>query len=153
MTELWVTVETLDGWLNEAASTYVTCTVSGLKKATEHTKFHTPINENESCAEWNYRGEISLPSIYDSLFFEVYKDGGLVANDTLIGKAYLDAAQFYPNGFRGQIALFGGSKKGATLSIRVQPRSFLDEVRRELWRQVCGVSPYQREYGEPDDDP
>jgi hypothetical protein len=103
-----------DGILAGKSDPYVIVEVQGH----ENKKFQTQVINNDLNPVWNETGEISGFMDGDILQFTVMDKDTWPKPDQLLGKAYLTASDFYPNGLQADLAL-EESKTSATLAVMV----------------------------------
>jgi len=103
-----------DGVLAGKSDPYVIVEVPGQQSM----KFQTNVISNELNPVWNFVDEIAGFMDGDLLRFTVMDKDTFPKPDDFLGKAELQAQDFYPNGFHGKLTL-AESKTQATLSVMI----------------------------------
>jgi len=102
---------------------FCTCGLSSGKEF-----FRTKAVEATINPEWNFQGDVSQLGPTDSLIFTI-KDSS--ADDTLLGKGTLEASQFNPMGFDGDLILaFSGRGRKSAVMAKIKLRVTLCASRR-----------------------
>jgi len=103
-----------DGVLAGKSDPYVIVEVPGQ----EGMRLQTDVISNELNPVWNFTGEIEGFMDGDVLRFTVMDKDTFPKPDDFLGKAELTAQEFYPHGFKGELAL-ADSKTQATLTVMI----------------------------------
>ena len=96
---------------------YCVCEIAGKPKVP---KVQTKVINNNLNPVWEHDAEVSGFEQGDTLVFKVYDKDTLKSD--LLGELHLDSAQFYPQGFEGELPLADAGKGiKAYLKLRIQP--------------------------------